>query len=189
MRKSLLMFAIVSVCSASAFAQPGKNTPGALATINPGGCDNAQLAPFGTSLMANWDWSEGTLQTKFGGDAVYQVVAAAPGNDPEEFEVEFELVQYEPGTLAEDYPGQVVYRCTNAQALEEGSCMAAILDLRTALRDAAAEYLNVLPEEVEFGSATLDGVYVKAMNPGPGGGRQNYPLVDVCEVPVLVTAR
>ena len=187
MRKPLLIFAIASVCSASAFGQPGKNAPDALATISPGGCDNAQVAPFGTSLLANWEWSEGTVQTKFGGDAVYQVVAAGPEADPEEFEVEFELVQYEPGTLAEDYPGELVYRCSNEQTLAEGSCTAAVLGLRSALRDAAAEYLDVLPEEVEFGSATLDGVYVKAMNPGPGNGRQNYPLVDVCEVPLPVT--
>lgn len=181
MQKSLLIFAIASAVSVSALAKPGKNAPSALATITSGGCENVQIAPFGTSLLANWEWSNSTGQTKFGGDAVYQIEASGF-----EFEVEFELVQYEPGTLAEDYPGQLVYRCSNAQTKADGSCNASVLGLRTALRAAAADYLNVDPELVEFGSATLDGVYVKAMNPGPGNGRQNYPLVNVCEVLVTV---
>jgi hypothetical protein len=184
MRKSLLVFAIASAVSVSAPAKPGKNTPDALATITAGGCENVQIAPFGTSLLASWEWSNGTIQSKFGGDAVYQVDAGTTESEPEKFEVEFELVQYAPGTLAEDYPGQLVYRCSNAPTDDVGSCNASILGLRSALREAAADYLGVAPEEVEFGSATLDGVYVKAMNPGPGNGRQNYPLVDVCDVEI-----
>ena len=184
MQKSLLVFAIASAVSVSALAKPGKNTPVALATIKAGGCENVQIAPFGTSLLANWEWSDGTDQSKFGGDAVYQVEAGTTDTEPEQFEVEFELVQYQPDTLAEDYPGQLVYRCSNAQTDAAGSCNASVLGLRTSLRDAAADYLGVAPEDVEFGSATLNGVYVKAMNPGPGKGGQNYPLVNVCDVEI-----
>jgi hypothetical protein len=39
-----------------------------------------------------------------------------------------------------------------------------------------------MPEDIaENIRATLDGVNVKAMNPGKGKGSQKYPLVDVCD--------
>jgi hypothetical protein len=176
--KTLQIAAALAAClSVAAVAGPGKNAPEALADVVPDGCQLVQIAPFGTSLLASWSWENGTVQTKFGGDAVYMVVA----NDYDPFEVEFELVQYEQGMPADAYPGEMVYRCSNAQTEEIGSCNGSVLGVRSALREAAADYLGVLPEEIETISATLEGVYVKAMNPGPGSGRQNYPRVNVCE--------
>ncbi|MDT8322200.1 MAG: hypothetical protein RQ826_16915 [Xanthomonadales bacterium] len=185
MNKSLMTFSALCL---GAFAYSGvavaQNQPDPLATVTPDSCDLVQIAPFGTSLLASWGWEEGTDQTKFGGDAVYEVDATV-GEDTSTFEVEFELVQFEPGTLAEDYPGELVYRCSNAMTELSGSCNGSVLGLRDAIRDAAADELDVLPEEITGLVATLQGVYVKAMNPGKGNGRQNYELVDVCVEPVL----
>jgi hypothetical protein len=46
---------------------------------------------------------------------------------------------------------------------------------------ATAEELGVDPADITSIVAVLDGVYVKAMNPDNGNGRQNYPLVNVCD--------
>lgn len=157
-----------------------------LAAVNPGGCSFVQIAPFGTSLLASWDWEAGTSQTKFGGDAVFTVNASDDGGTTwYEFEVEFELVQYEPGTAADEYPGELVYRCSNAQTDETGSCNGSVLGVRSAVLNAAAEYLAVEPGEIGANiQASLEGVNVKAMKPGKGNGNQKYPLVNVCDLPI-----
>jgi hypothetical protein len=167
-------------------ATAGPNSPDPLATITPVGCSYVQIAPFGTSLLARWDWSGGGDQTKFGGDAVFTGEASIDdGVTWVDFEVEFEVESYEPGTLAEDYFRQLVYRCSVAQTEPAGSCNGAVLGVRDALLAAVAEQLGGEPEEIGPNiRASLVGVDVKAMNPGPGNGRQNYPLTDVCDVEV-----
>lgn len=155
-----------------------------LATITAGECSNVQIAPFGTSLLASWSWSEGEGQTKFGGDAVYLVTATADG-EPEEFEVGFGLTKYEPGTPADGYPGEMVYRCSVEQTEPTGDCNGSVLGLRSAIRAAAAEHFGVPEEEVTLIRAELVGVYVKPMNPGKNG-RQNYTLTDVCNTTVVL---
>jgi len=168
-----------------ALAKNAPNDP--LATVVPEGCSTVQIAPFGTSLLASWSWEEGTIQTKFGGDAVYLVTVSGDGGtiwtDP--FEVEFELVQYEPDTAADEYPGQLVYRCSIAQTDPAGSCNGSVLGLRTAVLNAAIDETGFTAVDIGRNiQASLVGVNVKAMNPGKDNGRQKYPLVNVCDVPL-----
>jgi len=185
MKKHLIAISAMCLCatgfSSTVLAKP--NAPDPLATVTVGGCSLVQIAPFGTSQLASWSWSDGTSQTKFGGDAVY-LVQASDGLNNFDGEIEFELEQYVPGTLASDYPGVMVYRCSNAITDATGSCNGSVLGLRDAIRNAAAEQLGVLPADVTTLVANLVGVYVKAMNPGHGSGRQNYELVNVCDVPL-----
>ena len=186
MKKSHIAFVIAATLATAplAFAKNAPKDP--LATIVPGGCSTVQIAPFGTSLLASWSWEEGTIQTKFGGDAEYMVHASADdGTSWFDFEVEFELVQYEPGTASDDYPGELVYRCSNAQTDETGSCNGSVLGLRDAVINAAADWFggDITPEDIGRNiQATLVGVNVKGMDPGKDNGRQKYPLVNVCDV-------
>lgn len=197
MKKSHLSFVIAAALSVSPFAL-AKNAPDPLATITPGGCSNVQIAPFGTSLLASWSWdntADAGGQTQFGGDAEYAVSLSPDGGATwYDYDIEFELVQYVPGTLASDYPGQLVYRCSTAQTDATGSCNGSVLGLRDAVMNAALDALNAdLNPDTDYTAgdiggniqASLEGVEVKAMNPGRGNGRQNYPLVNVCDVPVL----
>lgn len=181
----LLPVLISTLCvGAAGTALAGPNSPDPLATITPEGCSHVQIAPYGTSLVGSWSWSDGTDQTKFGGDAVYMGQASADGGDTwTDFEVEFEAEGYEPGTPADDYFGQFVYRCSTAQTEPEGSCNGSVLGVRDALLAAVAEQLGVAPADIGDNiEASLVGVFVKAMNPGHGNGRQNYELTDVCNV-------
>ena len=185
MKKSHLAFVIATTLSIAPLALAKDNTNDPLATVIPGGCSNVQIAPFGTSLLASWGWEEGTLQIKFGGNAEYMVSVSGDLGETwtEPFQVEFELVQYEADTLASDYPGELVYRCSNAQTDATGTCNGSVLGLRDAVLNAAADETGFTPEEIgRYIQATRLGVKVKAMNPGKGNGRQNYPLVDVCDV-------
>lgn len=179
MKKLLILTS--AVCIGLAGNAVAKNNPDPLADVLPGGCSFAQIAPFGTSLLASWDWENGELQTKFGGDAEFWVVAETI-DQSFEGEIEFELEQYEPGTPADAYPGVLVYRCSNPVSDPAGSCNGSVLGVRDAIRQAVADELGVLPEDITELSASLEGVKVKAMNPG-SKGRQNYELVDVCELP------
>ena len=164
-------------------AVAGKNAPVALAAVSPGGCSFTQIAPFGTSLLASWTWADGTIQTKFGGDALFEGEASEDGITWMPFEVSIELEQYVPGTAAGDYEGQLVYRCSNAVSDPSGSCNGSVLGVRSAVINAAAEYLGFDPAlSGPYTRASLVSVDVKAMNPGPDSGRQNYPLVSVCDV-------
>ncbi|RTR32773.1 hypothetical protein [Shewanella atlantica] len=181
MKKSYITLLIAAslFATSSSIAKPSSLTP--LADIIPTGCSTVQISPFGTSLLGRWGWENGTAQTQFGGDAVYMVSASTDGENWFDFEVEFEVVKYEPDTLAEDYSGQFVYRCSTAQTEESGTCNGAVLGLRPAIISSAAEYLQVDP--VAFGrniTATLHGVEIKAMNPGTDVKRQNYPKTDIC---------
>jgi len=184
MKKSHIAIVIATALSIAPVALAKKNSPELLAEVVPGGCSNVQVAPFGTSLLASWGWDAGTDQTKFGGDAEYMVSVSGDGGDNwVDFEAEFGLVQYEPGTAAGDYPGELVYRCSNAQTEVTGSCNGSVLGLRDAVLNAAVDETGFTPEEIgRYIQATLVGVNVKAMNPGKGNGRQNYPLVNVCNV-------
>ena len=195
MKKSPITFVLVAALSSAPLAL-AKNAPDPLATVTPGGCSYVQIAPFGTSLLASWSWDATNAggQTKFGGDAEFAVSLSPDGGaNWYDYEIEFELVQYVPGTLASDYPGELVYRCSNDQTLDTGSCNGSVLGLRDAVMNAALEALNAdLQPDTDYTAddiganiqASREGVNVKAMNPG-GHGRQNYPLVDVCDVPVL----
>lgn len=187
MKKPLMI--VSALCMGSfvfAGAAVAKNAPDPLATVTPGGCSLQAIAPYGTSLRAAWAWEAGSDQTKFGGDAEFTVEASPDGGlNWYEFEVEFELDAYVPGSLAEEYFGSLVYRCSNAVSEASGSCNGSVLGVRDAVLAAAADELGVLPEDIGSNiRASLEGVKVKAMNPGPGNGRQNYERVDVCEVPL-----
>ena len=180
-RYAIVLSTMMAVGFASSAQAGNKNAPDVLAEITAGNCDTVQIAPFGTSLLASWSWDNTDSvggQSKFGGDAVYTVELRDDGNGyPIDVEVEFEVEQYEPDTAAEDYPGQLVYRCSNAQTDATGSCNGSVLGLRDALQTAvvAAGYVwegNVI-------KATLNEVGVKALK---GTGRQNYPKVDVCSL-------
>ena len=184
MKKLHIAFLVATILSISPIAS-AKNSKDTLADVVAQGCSFVQIAPYGTSLLASWDWENGTSQTKFGGDAVFMVEASTDGgttwSDP--FEVEFELDQYVPGTSPDDYFGLMVYRCSNAQTEVTGSCNGSVLGLRDAVLAAAADYLGVGTAEIGANiRASLDSVKVKAMNPGKGNGPQNYELQDVCAV-------
>lgn len=177
-RHAIILSAMLAVGFASS-AQAGKYKPAGLVTIIPGGCSIEQIAPFGTSLLASWSWEGGTTQSKFGGDAVYTVTFDYDGVSVE-MELEFEVEQYVPDTAAEDYPGQLVYRCSNAQDEAAGTCKGSVLGLRSAIADAFED------ADLDLGLVTnlvgnLDEVGVKALK---GSGRQNYAKVDVCVVPL-----
>lgn len=186
MKKSHIAIVIATALTISPVALAKKNSPGPLATVTAGDCSVVQIAPFGTSLLASWGWVEGTDQTKFGGDAEYMVSVSGDGGDNwVDFEAEFGLVQYVPGTPAGDYPGELVYRCSTAQTDTAGTCNGSVLGLRDAVLNAAVDETGFTPEEIDGHiRATLVGVNVKAMNPGKGNGRQNYELVNVCDVPL-----
>ena len=189
--KRLVVFvlSVMLIAGIASLTQAGdkKNLPDGdpLATITPGECDRVQIAPFGTSLLASWAWSDGGEQVKFGGDAVYTINASVT-DSPEifEFEVEFGLVKFDAEIPVEDYAGQLVYRCSVAQTEPAGECNGSVLGLRDAIMAAAAEYLEVSEDQITYITADRDGVYVKAMNPGGGNGRQNYTLVNVCDTPI-----
>ena len=184
MKRTQIACLIAAGLALSPLAFAGKNAPAPLATITPEGCSFAQIASFGTSLLASWSWADGTAQTKFGGDAAFDVEASLDGGATWiPLEIEFELVKYKPGTPADEYAGVMVYRCSNAATEPSGRCNGSVLGVRAAILEAAADELGVTPADIGPNlRASLAGVDVKAMNPGKGGGRQNYPLVDVCAV-------
>lgn len=189
---SVVLLSVFLIVGISSVIQAGekKNLPESdpLATISAGGCSTAQIAPFGTSLLASWGWTDGAGQTKFGGDAVYFINASTVSEATlveHQFEVEFQLVQYEPGTPADAYPGKMVYRCSTAQTETTGTCNGSVLGLRSAIMAAAADYLEVEQGEITGITADRIGVYVKPMNPGKGKGRQNYTMTDVCAEDIL----
>ena len=151
-----------------------KSPKPAIADVIPGGCDVDA-----TMLEADWTWENGTKQTKFGGDALFLVdVSFEETLIQEDFEVEFELDKYD---AEEEASGVVVYDCdliTNTQ----GSCSASMMGVDEAIA-------AVITEEFGEGStfeAVFEGVYVKAKNPGKKNGPQNYELVDVCVVQVVI---
>ncbi|MCW8873298.1 MAG: hypothetical protein OQK01_11855 [Xanthomonadales bacterium] len=180
MRKSQIALILVTSLVLSPLALAKKNAPDPLATVIPGGCDLVQIAPYGTSLLASWGWENGTDQTKFGGDAEYRVEATTI-DDTYDLKIKFHIEQYVPGTSPDDYAGTLVYRCSTAVSEESGECNGSVLGIRDAIRVLAADELGVEPEDITTLFATLKGVFVKAMNPGRGGGRQNYDHVDVCD--------
>jgi len=184
MKKLLILTS--AACLGLAGTAIAKNAQEPLADVLPGGCSFVQIAPYGTSLLARWDWEDGTSQTKFGGDAEFMVSASDDGGTTwYDFEVEFELEAYVPGTSPDEYAGMLVYRCSNAVTETTGSCNGSVLGVRDAILAAAADYLAVEPGEIGGNiSASLEGVTVKAMNPGKDNGRQNFEKVDVCQEPI-----
>ncbi len=191
--RALFIVSAMMTVGIVSLAQAGekKLPPVSLADITPLGCSYEQIAPFNTSLVAKWEWQAGEFQTKFGGDAKFEVSASIDGGENwEDMEMEFEVEQYERGTLAEDYAGTLVYRCSNIQTDLSGTCNGSVLGVRDAILNAATvELLGEDGDRTVIGGnirATLIGVYVKAMNPGKGKGHQNYPLTDVCDVSAVV---
>lgn len=165
------------------------NQPDALVELSPGEC----TAFWGTQF-ASWSWEEGGLQTKFGGDAVYQVTATLR-EEPTvygPYEIEVELVRYAPGTDpgnfaqgdAGDYFGFMVYACgieedadsaleQAGETAEAGACVAQIVGFERVLKDKVTSMLEeqgmAYPEngdEVNLSEVELLAVNVKAMNPG-----------------------
>ena len=183
-----LSFAAVPMASAD-------NTKDPLVILDPGGCEETGINGL-TQLTAGWMWADGGAQTQFGGDAVYIVTgttSAAAAFGP--LEVEVELTRLDPDL---PMPTKMVYACPDlanpdpaAEGAEVGMCEARIADVLEAIREATEEELidmELLGEldTFEIESSELDGVFVKAMNPGVvkgRGGRQNYEKTDVCDVP------
>lgn len=164
------------------------NQPDALVELLPGEC----TVGLGTQF-ATWSWEDGGLQTKFGGDAVYQVTATL-NEDPTPYgpyDIEVELVRYAPGTDpgnlligAGDYSGFMVYLCGTAdepenvleqvgETADAGSCVAQVVGYQQVLKDKVISILEeqgmAYPEEgdeVTLSEVDLLAVNVKAMNPG-----------------------
>lgn len=185
-----MLIAASIAASPLALAKPHKPQ---LAEITPMGCSMVQITPFGTSLVGRWSWvtEEEQYQTQFGGDAEFSIHVSPDGEATwYDFEVEFEVVKYELDTPADAYPGQFVYRCSNAQTMESGSCNGSVLGLRAAIMQAAIDEFEALDMEVypeDIGgniSASFEGVHIKAMNPGTGAKSQKYPKVNICNVPI-----
>jgi hypothetical protein len=170
MKKSHIAFLMAAGISLSPLAL-AKQSPTTLAVVIPGGC-----SVDATMLDADWTWENGTAQTKFGGDALFLADVSYDGElVQEEFEVEFELDKYD---AEEETMGAVVYDCDATG--ETGSCSGSMMGVDDAI---AAAIVDEFGEGYTF-EAIFDGVYVKAMNPGNGNGRQNFELVDVCEVTI-----
>ncbi len=198
MRKTTVLFLsvmmVVGIATSTQAGKVKKNEQPALATIQAGECVYGELVdPYGEPLLVNWSWSGGTFQTKFGGDAVYLVSSYSyydiDGNlvlvpvsplDGLLVEVELEQLGTDPDDLVDPY--NLVYSCTVIQGAV-GDCSGSILNVQGALNEAIAfDIFEETGVEVEVTVETyeLSYVKVKAMNPGTGSKRQNYPLVDVC---------
>jgi len=165
------------------------NQPDALMELLPGECSVGLDTQFAT-----WSWEGDGLQTKFGGDAVYQVTATL-NEDPTvygPYEIEVELVRYAPGTDpgnflsgdSGDYSGFMVYACGTSEEPENvleqagetadaGSCVAQIVGYQQVLKDKVTSILEdqgmAYPgegDEVNLSEVELLAVNVKAMNPG-----------------------
>jgi len=189
---TLKNLAIATAAALSFAAVPmalADNTQPPLVDLIPVGCSVSD----GGARLAEWAWTDGGAQTQFGGGAVYTVDYEIPEQASSgTMEVEVELVRYEEDT---DLAEKMVYSCPGMgsqekERAEEGSCMAAIMDVEAAVQAATQAKLNQLgslgPDDIPVvESHELEGVFVKAMNPGVvrgGGGRQNYQKIDVCEV-------
>jgi len=165
------------------------NQPDALVELLPGECN----VGLGTQF-ATWSWEEGGLQTKFGGDAVYQVTATLNEDSTVygTYEIEVELVRYAPGTDpgdflnndSGDYSGFMVYACGTTEepenvleqageTAEAGACVAQIVGFEGVLKDKVTSMLEEQGmaysengDEVNLSEVELLAVNVKAMNPG-----------------------
>jgi len=188
---TLKNLAIATAAALSLAAVPmasADNTQPPLVDLTPLGC-----AVLGDAQLAAWEWEDGGAQTQFGGGAAYTVDYEIPEQaSTGTMEVEVELVRYEEDT---DLAEKMVYSCPGMgnqeeERAEEGSCMAAIMDVEAAVEAATEAKLNQLgllgPDDtLVVESSELEGIFVKAMNPGVvrgRGGRQNYQKIDVCKV-------
>lgn len=185
----ILMLSIFLVVGGVGLGTAAKNNakPDALATIMGMGCDE-DFYDDENGLLVQWSWLDGDGQTKFGGDAVYMVDATINEGEFPSLAVEVEIELFDPLNIS---AGTLIYRCGTLQSDSAGECIGAILDVETALINAIVANL---PEDVDtdpsaeeisitINSYILNWVKVKAMNPGSNSGRQNYPLVNVCDVP------
>jgi len=197
----LTLFVVGAMMAAglTSFAQAGV-APAALAEISPLGCTTPPT-------IASWDWAAITdtpTQTQFGGDAKITVEASIDGGATwTTFDLKFGL-ERDPDTPDTDNPGMLVYNCTTTEVgpyvpvetAPTGTCTATFLDPEIAIQAAIAGLMStpdvqVTPEDVELSNPVLTGLLVKAMNP-PGivvegekaSKRQDYLLVDVCNVPI-----
>jgi hypothetical protein len=190
MKLKTLTVATVAIFALGIGPLTSAKQPEALVELSPGKCN----VGLGTQF-ATWSWEEGGLQTKFGGDAVYEVTATLNGDSSllyGPYEIEVELVRYEPGTDpgdflsgdAGDYPGFMVYACGTAEdpenvleqageTAEAGSCVAQIVGFEQVLKDKVTSMLEeqamAYPDEgdeVDLFEVELLAVNVKAMNPG-----------------------
>jgi hypothetical protein len=181
MKKTHIAFVMAATVSVAplVMAKPAKDP---LADVIAGSCTETPGVPDGTALSVSWGWENGTTQTRFGGDAEYIVSYSEDGGDTwEELgEVEFPLKRFEEGMPEEAYWGNLVYSCDPAEVEVSGSCNAQVEDVEEPIAMAVEEYFGgEVPEGISV-MAELEGVNVKAMNPGKGKGHQKYPLVDVC---------
>ena len=83
--------------------------------------------------------------------------------------------------------GYSMYTCTDEIA-PVGSCIASLENVQLAIANALVDQYGGVAADYEF-EGTLVGVFVKGMNPSvdvenPKIKRQNYELVDVCDIPL-----
>lgn len=188
MRKTAVFFlSVMLVVGIVGLANAGekkvkKDKPSALATIEGISCVEQDIGPYGFGLLAKWSWTNGTVQTKFGGDAVYMAYVSIDGGEEELVAIELELSQFDPEVSLDFFAGKMIYRCTTSESSETGECFGVALGIEEAIMMAVEEKF---PEAVtiDYGDYYFaELVNVKAMNPGVESKRQNYPLVNVCYV-------
>ena len=140
-----------------------------------------------SSLSVAWSVTEDAGQTKYGGDAKFKVFDVdIIGNGIEHVTVDI-------GLTLEDLEGEswtalsqeeknvmFVYDDDGSLCISPSSCTANLADIQSAILLALDEEYGVDGYEIpEDGTATFLGVFIKAMNPGKGGGSQDYEQ-DVC---------
>ena len=200
----------VAIAGTTLAAEQKKNLPdpSTLATIIPGGCTLFPESPESSALYVSWGWEGGTVQTKFGGDAIFSFTGSvsvpdlnSDGTPTGEFnpfpfdveEVKIEISRH-PGNdeleaYPEDYAGKLLYWCepsedaTSEEALG-GDCIGILKDAEQSVFNALMDKFEYPIESfvIEGALYPLEMVNVKAMNPGKKG-RQNYSLsneFDIC---------
>jgi len=178
MRKITVLFlTVMLVVGFAGLTQAAKKAkPDALVDITGVSC---KMTPDGNGdkLEAKWSWAPielTPLQTQFGGDAIYKVDVYLNGAvEPITVGLEVEIVKFD--IELDDFDGKMSYYCEDSLCTGDAYPVSDefIMDALVNLFPDAEE---IIYERIDF----AEEVWVKAMNPGTGSKRQNYPLVDVC---------
>ena len=169
-----------------------KNEREPLVEVVPGGCtyESAYTFTGSDTLTAMWSAVDGE-QTKFGGGVKFKVFNVEMDGEPLEDQLVEVGLTFDPALAGME--GYFLYTCTMG---DYGDCTAELINVQEAIKKEieGAEYGQELYDYdgAVAASATFLGVYVKGMNPSVkyfGKKRQNFPLVDVCELdlPIVVT--
>ncbi|SHO55220.1 hypothetical protein [Vibrio quintilis] len=155
----------------------------------PEGCIATELD--GGTLSGAWSFENGGDQTQFGGDAEFMVTVSDGAEPPMTYdlEIEIDVVKYDADAPEGTFDGLFAYSClvdeVDTEMLAFGSCTGMVTDLDATIQaavDAQLEAMELLPEDFSYDGYSLSGISIKAMNPGMKK-RQNYPKVDICDVP------